>query len=286
MAVNVFGGFGFVGYEYVKTTSETCILPSHRDNYQVSAADVVYFISTVDNYNVHVDSTLDINTNLIVLMKVLDNYRDYIKASGEQGCFNFISSWFVYGQDSGYGDKHRGIPETDPCDPKGFYSITKRCAEQLLVSYCETFGLNYRILRLANVIGKDDKKVSAKKNALQYLLGEIAASRAIDLYDGGRFFRDYIDVRDCARAIDLVQRKGALNEIYNIGNGYPCDFRDLLEFAKFRLNSTSEFRTIEPKQFHQKVQGSRSFYMDTTKLTALGYSPKYSKYVTITDIID
>ena len=156
----------------------------------------------------------------------------------------------------------------------------------MLVSYCETFGLNYRILRLANVIGKDDKKVSAKKNALQYLLGEIAASRAIDLYDGGRFFRDYIDVRDCARAIDLVQRTGKLNEIYNIGNGYPCDFRDLLEFAKFRLNSTSEFRTIEPKQFHQKVQGSRSFYMDTTKLTALGYSPKYSKYVTIMDIID
>lgn len=284
MAVNIFGGNGFVGSYY--TQLQTSFHLNEREHYQVYSPDVVYFISTVDNYNVHVDSTLDINTNLIVLMKVLDNYRDYIKASGEQGCFNFISSWFVYGQDSGYGDKHRGIPETDPCDPKGFYSITKRCAEQLLVSYCETFGLNYRILRLANVIGKDDKKVSAKKNALQYLLGEIAASRAIDLYDGGRFFRDYIDVRDCARAIDLVQRKGALNEIYNIGNGYPCDFRDLLEFAKFRLNSTSEFRTIEPKQFHQKVQGSRSFYMDTTKLTALGYSPKYSKYVTITDIID
>ena len=284
MAVNIFGGNGFVGSYY--TQLQTSFHLNERDHYQVYSPDVVYFISTVDNYNVHFDSTLDINTNLIVLMKVLDNYRDYIKATGKQGCFNFISSWFVYGQDSGYGEKHRGIPETDPCEPKGFYSITKRCAEQLLVSYCETFGLNYRILRLANVIGKNDTKVSAKKNALQYLLGEIAASRAIDLYDGGRFFRDYIDVRDCARAIDLVQRKGALNEIYNIGNGYPCDFRDLLEFAKFRLNSTSEFRTIEPKQFHQKVQGSRSFYMDTTKLAALGYSPKYSKYVSIMDIID
>jgi nucleoside-diphosphate-sugar epimerase len=286
MAVSVFGGWGFVGYEYVKTTAETCILPSHRDNHSVSSADIVYFISTVDNYNVHIDPTLDINTNLIVLMKVLENYKNYIQSTGEQGCFNFISSWFVYGQDSGYGNEHRGIPETDPCDPKGFYSITKRCAEQLLISYCETFGLNYRILRLANVIGKNDKKVSAKKNALQYLLGEIAASRPIDLYDGGRFYRDYIDVRDCARAIDLVQRKGKLNEIYNIGNGSPCDFRDLLEFAKHRLNSTSEFRTIEPKQFHQKVQGSRSFYMDTTKLQSLGYTPQYSRYATIVDIID
>jgi len=285
MDVNVFGGTGFVGSEYCKI-AQNGIVTNEREDYKVYSPDVVYFISTVDNYNVHSSPTLDIDTNLIVLMKVLENYRDYIKASGEQGCFNFISSWFVYGQDSGYGDKHRGIPETDPCDPKGFYSITKRCAEQLLVSYCETFGLNYRILRLANVIGKDDKKVSAKKNALQYLLGEIAASRAIDLYDGGRFFRDYIDIRDCARAIDLVQRTGALNEIYNIGNGVPCDFRDLLEFAQQRLKSTSEFRTIAPKQFHQKVQGSRSFYMDTTKLQSLGYSPQYSRYAMVADICE
>ena len=286
MAVSVFGGWGFVGYEYVKTTAETCILPSHRDNHNVSSADVVYFISTVDNYNVHIDPTLDINTNLIVLMKVLENYKNYIQSTGEQGCFNFISSWFVYGQDSGYGENHRGIPETDPCDPKGFYSITKRCAEQLLISYCETFGLNYRILRLANVIGKDDKKVSAKKNALQYLLGEITASRPISLYDNGRFYRDYIDVRDCARAIDLVQRTGKLNEVYNIGNGNPCDFGDILRFARERIMSDTVVTVIEPKEFHKKVQGSRSFYMDNTKLKNLGYTPQYSVWQTVIDIMD
>ena len=161
-----------------------------------------------------------------------------------------------------------------------------RCAEQLLISYCETYELNYRILRLGNVIGKDDKKVSAKKNALQYLLGEIAASRRIDLYDGGRFYRDFIDVRDCARAIDLVQRTGKLDEIYNIGNGVPCDFRDLLEFARHRLNSSSKFHTIEQKEFHKKVQSSRSFYMDTTKLQSLGYYTQHSRYAAVADICD
>ena len=180
--VNVFGGYGFVGSEYCNFTKEGYI-KNYRDNYEVRSANCVYFISTVDNYNVHVDSLLDINTILVVLMKVLDNYRDYIKRTGEQGVFNFMSSWFVYGQDSGFGAGSYGIPETSVCDPKGFYSITKRCAEQLLMSYCETFDLNYRILRLANVLGKQDKKVSAKKNALQYLLGEIAANRPVDLYD-------------------------------------------------------------------------------------------------------
>jgi len=290
--VNVFGGYGFVGSEYCNFTKEGYI-KNYRDNYEVRSANCVYFISTVDNYNVHVDSLLDINTNLVVLMKVLDNYREYIKRTGEQGVFNFMSSWFVYGQDSGFSGGHpsqigngpRGIPETDPCEPKGFYSITKRCAEQLLISYCETFGLQYRILRLANVLGKQDKKVSAKKNALQYLLGEIAANRPVDLYDSGYFYRDYIDVRDCARAIDLVCREGETNSIYNIGNGKGIVFRDIIRYARDAMDSASELRTIEQKEFHKKVQSSRSFFMDNTKLESLGYRPEYTIQETVDDII-
>ena len=284
--INVFGGNGFVGNEYCNVAKEKFLIKNARNNYAVSSADVVYFISTVHNYNIHSDPTLDIHTNLLTLVNVLENYKSYIKSTDEKGCFNFISSWFVYGKDSGYGKVSRGIPETDPCDPKGFYSITKRCAEQLLISYCETFGLNYRILRLANVIGKNDKKVSSQKNALQYLLGEINASRPIQLYDGGSFYRDFIDSRDCARGIELVVTSGKLNEIYNVGNGVPCDFRNILDYAKGRVNSTSEFNTIEQKEFHKKVQSSRSFYMDNSKLMSLGYTPNHIIYETINDILD
>ena len=282
--VNVFGGHGFVGSEYCKISKQDCI-KNDRDNYQVQSANCVYFISTVDNYNIHIDSLLDINTNLIVLVKVLDEYRNYVKETGEKGCFNFISSWFVYGKDSGFGEDSRGIPETDSCDPKGFYSITKRCAEQLLMSYCETFDLNYRILRLANVLGAEDKKVSSKKNAVQYLLGEISANKPVDLYDGGHFYRDYIDVRDCARAMDLVINNGELNSIYNIGNGKGINFRDIIRYARDAMESGSEIRTIEQKEFHKKVQSSRSFFMDNTKLMALGYRPEYFIQQTIDDII-
>ena len=282
--LNVFGGTGFVGTQFCNTTKNGYI-KNLRENIGVYSPDVVYFISTVDNYNVHVNSTLDIETNLTILMKVLDNYRFYIETNKAEGVFNFISSWFVYGQDSGFGEGSRGIPETDPCDPKGFYSITKRCAEQLLISYCETFNLNYRILRLANVLGANDKKVSAKKNAVQYLLGELAQNKRVDLYDSGYFYRDYIDVRDCARAIDLVINKGELNSIYNIGNGKPIIFRDIIRYARDAMDSGSELRAIEQKEFHKKVQSSRSFFMDNSKLRALGYRPEYTINQTIDDIM-
>jgi nucleoside-diphosphate-sugar epimerase len=282
--LNVFGGTGFVGTQFCNTTKNGYI-KNLRENIGVYSPDVVYFISTVDNYNVNVNSTLDIETNLTILMKVLDNYRFYIETNKAEGVFNFISSWFVYGQDSGFGVGSRGIPETDPCDPKGFYSITKRCAEQLLMSYCETFNLNYRILRLANVLGPNDKKVSAKKNAVQYLLGELAQNKRVDLYDSGYFYRDYIDVRDCARAIDLVVNKGEFNAIYNIGNGKPIIFRDIIRYARDAMDSGSEIRTIEQKEFHKKVQSSRSFFMDNSKLRALGYRPEYTINQTIDDIM-
>lgn len=214
-------------------------------------------------------------------MKILENF----KRAETGGCFNFISSWFVYGKDSGFGMGSRGISEEETCDPKGFYSITKRTAEQLLISYCETFNINYRILRLSNVIGKGDQKVSAKKNALQFLLSEIKKNHNINLYDSGYFYRDYIDVRDCARAIDLVIRNGEMNSIYNIGNGEPIIFRDLLRYAKDKMDSASELITIEQKEFHKKVQSSRSFFMDTTKLKSLGYIQNYKIYETIDSII-
>jgi len=140
-------------------------------------------------------------------------------------------------------------------------------------------------LRLANVLGKGDKKVSAKKNAVQYLIGEIKSNKPIDLYDSGYFYRDYIDVRDCARAIDLVVQSGEINSIYNIGNGNPIIFRDIIRYARDAMDSGSEIRTIEQKDFHKKVQSSRSFYMDNSKLRSLGYTPEFSINETVDDII-
>jgi nucleoside-diphosphate-sugar epimerase len=151
--INVLGGNGFVGSRYRELT-ENVVINAKYDYNVKDDSEVVYFISTVDNYNVHTNPYLDIETNLTTLVKTLESCKD------KNVTFNFISSWFVY------GDVELPAKETSYCDPKGFYSITKRTAEQLLISYCETFDIKYRIIRLANVLGKSDSKVSKKKNAL------------------------------------------------------------------------------------------------------------------------
>ena len=107
-------GAGFVGGHFAKMYHEFVDVQG-RDERNPKHKDILYFISTVDNYNVHDKITLDVDTNLHVLCEVLDHCRS------EDITFNFISSWFVYGK----GDTPAS--ETSPCNPQGFYSITKFC---------------------------------------------------------------------------------------------------------------------------------------------------------------
>lgn len=266
--INVFGGKGFVGSHFVKSRPDSIV--NDRNDYAVYSSNILYFISTNTNYNVLTNPFIDIDTNLTTLMKVLNNITDR-----ENTTFNFISSWFVY------GDTDLPAKETSECNPKGFYSVTKRTAEQLLISYCETFNIKYRILRLANVIGTNDKNVSTKKNAISYLIQRIHRNEPIELYDGGELYRDIISADDCIRAINLVLERGDVNTIYNIGNGTPVTLHEIISRAKTHLNSTSSVTSIPTPKFHQIVQ-VKSMYMDTTKLNALGYIP----YKTLENMID
>jgi nucleoside-diphosphate-sugar epimerase len=268
--IDVFGGSGFVGGRFCELADN--VIKKEKYNFISTSNEVLYFISTVDNYNVHTNPYLDIDTNLTTLIRVLESCK------GRDVTFNFISSWFVY------GDVEMPAKETAICDPKGFYSITKRAAEQLLISYCETFNIKYRILRLANVLGHADTKVSKKKNALQYMINKVLNNEDVDLYDGGDMYRDYINVDDVVSAIKLIMDKGELNEIYNVGNGQKISIRQSLEYVKGKTNSKSNFNSIEPAEFHKIVQ-VKNMVLDTTKIRRLGYFPKFTMEETLDSLI-
>lgn len=270
MEISVFGGKGFVGGEFCRRFQEQdnlLIVPRERRTPVINSTEILYLISTTHNYNVFESTTKDVETNLIVLCEVLDEWRK----NCPDATFNFISSWFVY------GDSDPVCKESSPCNPKGFYSITKRAAEQLVISYCETFGLKYRILRLGNVLGNNDTNVSAKKNALQYLINQMKEGNPIEIYEHGDFYRNYIHVEDAVEAIHCVMEKGDTNQIYNIGRLPNVHFQEAIDYCHEKLNSKSHIRFIEQKGFHKSVQ-TKSFMMDVTKLYRLGFEPKYTTH--------
>ena len=183
-SMNVFGASGFIGSNYCKLFGD-CIV--EKNNRKPKTRNILYFISTVDNYNVFKDLTLDVGTNLNILCDLLEIFK--------KGKFviNFISSCFVYGK------TQMPVNEKSICNPKGFYSITKKTAEDLLISFCETYKQEYRILRLCNVVGTGDLKASKKKNALSHMIELLKENKTINLYDEGTPTRDFLHVSDIVK---------------------------------------------------------------------------------------
>ena len=268
--LQIFGGHGFVGSEFVRQYPN-CIV-NDRNDYTVKSKNILYLISTISNYNMLKDPYIDIETNLMVLMKVLEQCQN------KDVTFNFVSSWFVY------GDTDMPAYEDSFCRPTGFYSITKKAAEDLLVCYSKVFNIKYRILRLANVVGRGDSKASLQKNALQHLITQLKENKDINLYDNGNMYRDYIHVTDVCRGINLVIDKGEINSIYNIGNGKPIKFKTIIDYAHSMLNSQSKMINIDPPNFHKIVQ-VHSMFMNTEMLQKMGYKPLYRMEQIVEDMI-
>lgn len=261
--ISVFGP-GFIGGRFCDMfPEETIRIP--RDQKESETSNILYCISSTDNYGVFEDVTRDIKTNLILLMEILDTNK---KKFGSEFKVTFLSSWFVY------GSQKLPITEDSPKDPRGFYSVTKLCAEQLLRSYCETFGINYLILRLGNVFGPGDKGAGKKKNALQYLINEMKAGNDIALYGGGEFTRDYMYVDDVCSGIKICIDKAEPNQVIHVASGNPYKFRDLIYYCHEKLNSKSRIESMEATHFHKVVQ-TRDNWLDNSKITALGFKPKY-----------
>ena len=250
--VNLLGN-GFIGRRY--SYLYPCVV-NERNDLTPKLQNMLYMISTTDNYNIHTNPYVDIDTNLITLMRVLE------KCKHQNITFNFISSWFVY------GDSLLPCTEESPCNPSGFYSITKRTAEQMLIEYCEAHKINYRILRLANVLGPGDWRASPKKNVLTYIANQLQAGLDIELYDNGDFYRDYIHVDDVCRAIHLVINTGDINTIYNIGNNNPIKFKDAVDYLIHQSGSKSNIINIPATVSDMSL--------DCRKLFNLGYSPTHS----------
>ena len=273
-------GVGFIGKKYCQIYSEKTY-KEERCEINPKYNNVLYTRSTVSNYNILNKNTikLDIETNLCHLMDVLPNVS---------GDFNFLSSWFCYGfnQESVLSKKSK---EDSYCNPTGFYSITKRAAEQLIQSYHSTVKADlvsgpssYRILRLCNVIG-NDPGANKQKNALEYIISKILKNETVNIYEGSNF-RNYLHIEDVCRAINLCIESGEKNSIYNIGSPESVKLIDIIDYVINKTNSKSEVKIIKPPQFHNIVQVS-DFWMDVEKITKLGFYPKYTVWQSLDEIL-
>lgn len=282
--LSLLGGTGFILGTYARLNAAAVHVEPRASTFP-SYDNVLYGISTVSNYHpLHGDLYTDVNTNLVHLTNVLPNVR---------GRFAFLSSWFVYGSNNWGHHPAWRAKEEHLCNPKGFYSATKLCAEQLIESYVRTVNevgatslsgpTSYQILRLSNVIG-NDPRAGKQKNALEYLLSLVVSNKDVPVYEGSNY-RDYLHVEDTCAAVKCVMDKGLPNQIYNIGRGESHKLEDIIQYAIDKTGSSAKIVRIPVPPFHQIVQVP-DFFMDVNKLRSLGFTPKYSIWESVDKVLE
>lgn len=273
--ISVYGSTGFIGSRYTKMYSDST-MPIARSEDAPQSKDILYFISTTHNYHIFDDPHRDIETNLNKLISVLEASR---KSYSKDITFNFISSWFVYGKNCSLNTR-----ETDLCDPTGFYSITKRAAEQMLICYCQNMNMNYRILRLTNIIGESDNGASAKKNALQYMIGLLKRNETVKIYDSGSNVRDFMYVDEACRAINACMQNALTGQIVNISNTQPITIGEVIQYCKKKLGSSSEIVSIDAPDFHKVVQ-VKNVCLNSDKLRSYGYRSRIDTWQAVDKLL-
>lgn len=134
----------------------------------------------------------------------------------------YSSTAAVYGE-----PRYLPMDEEHPLNPCSAYGVSKMVPEKYLPIYRELYGLDYTVLRYANVYGPRQDAAGEGGVAVifcrQLLQGETPV-----IFGDGEQTRDFVYVCDAAAANLAAMEKGA-GQIYNISTGKAISIKTLLQ---------------------------------------------------------
>lgn len=107
--------------------------------------------------------------------------------------------------------------EKHPVQPLCPYGATKYMLELYLYMYKQTYGLDYSVIRYPNVYGPRQDP-AGEAGVVAIFTGLMLKGKPVTIYGTGEQVRDYVFVRDCARANVMLLSKGS-GQVFNLGYG-------------------------------------------------------------------
>lgn len=107
--------------------------------------------------------------------------------------------------------------EKHPVQPLCPYGATKYMLELYLYMYKQTYGLDYSVIRYPNVYGPRQDP-AGEAGVVAIFTGLMLKDKPLTIYGTGEQVRDYVFVRDCARANVMLLSKGS-GQVFNLGYG-------------------------------------------------------------------
>ncbi len=164
---------------------------------------------------------------------------------------------FIYFSSGGtiYGDKSEQTPivESDFKKPISNYGLSKLIAEKYIEKITQGKHFNSIILRPSNVYGPYQNLVKPQ-GIIGYAFNSIKNNSKLTLYDQGRVIRDFIFVKDAAKAIEKIIKndkdiqKGETS-FFNLGSGKGYSIKQVLEKIEKITNQKINFEHKSSRNF-------------------------------------
>ena len=246
--------------------------------------DAVIHLAAESHVDRSILSPLDfVYTNVIGTVNLLNTAKYFWKDNFEGKLFYHISTDEVYGAlgETGF------FTEETPYAPNSPYSASKASSDHFVRAYGETFHLPVIISNCSNNYGP----YHFPEKLIPLFINNILNKKPLPVYGDGKYTRDWLYVKDHARAIDTIFHKGKVFDTYNIGGFNEWQNIDLVKLLCKMMDeklghpagtSDSLITYVKDRPGHDK-----RYAIDATKIsTGLGWKPSVTFEQGLSETID
>lgn len=231
--------------------------------FEVHQFDVVnHHAAQMDVRKSVADPTFDANTNIIGTINLLQNA---VKTGVKKFIFSSTGG-AVYGE-----QEYFPADEKHPTSPLSPYGISKLAVEKYLFFYNKQYGLNYSILRNANIYGPRQNPFG-EAGVIAIFTSKLLAGEQPIINGDGTQTRDYVFVKDVVKAnVKVLEDK--IPDILNVGTGIETNVNEIFNTLNKIINNgqVEKHGPTAPGEQLRSVITSDKFYKrfnwkPTTKL--------------------
>lgn len=185
----------------------------------ISGCDIVFhLVNATTPASANVNKIADINANVVSTLHLLEACRE----TGVKRIVFVSSGGTIYGI-----PEQVPTPETAPTNPITAYGISKLAIEKYLGLYEYLYGLEYRVLRVANPFGPFQMALK-NQGVIAAFLQQALSGKPIEMWGNGSVTRDYIYIDDVIEALVLAATHKGKGRIFNIGSGEGHNLNDIV----------------------------------------------------------
>lgn len=257
MKIAVAGSDGFVG-RYV------CDLLEMK-GHSIKRIDINQGIDLCDNSIINQIEPIDCFIHLANLVNVPASYQEPEKYYR----INYISTLialeicrknnarFVYASSYVYGPpQYLPVDEDHPICPFNPYAQTKVICERLCEGYSRDFKVMVSILRPFNIYGREQKGTLL----IPEIISQIKEGKTDIQLKAASPRRDYVNVKDVAKAFLACLNDTNDYNVYNVCSGYSISVREITEIINKHLKNRVKFSFTEsdrPNEIYETLGSNK-----------------------------